>query len=111
MHRELLIPPAAVRAERAVEIIRVWLAEKKVHCVLNIGFWEERGIDERDCWGVLLADIMHHIANAHKTEYGRDPQETLNRIRETFQRELKTPTSDRRGEFLVQKSEESGDVE
>jgi hypothetical protein len=86
-------------------MIRVWLAKKKVHCVLNIGFWEEQGLDERDCWGILLADMVHHIANAHETEYGRDPNETLARVRETFERELEHPTSARLGEFVTRRDD------
>ena len=41
-------------------------------CVLNIGFWKGRGLNKRRAWGILLADMLHHIANAHEAEYGRD---------------------------------------
>lgn len=91
-------------------MIRVWLVHEKLYCVLKIGFWEERGLDERDCWGILLADMMHHIANAHESEYGRDPVETLARIRKTFECELEHPTSDRLGEFVA-KETDSDDVD
>jgi Domain of unknown function (DUF5076) len=105
MRHELPIPPAAVDADHSLEMIRVWLAQKKVYCVLNIGFWEERGMDERDCWGILLADMMHHIADAHEAEYGREPNETLARIRETFERELERATSKRLGEFVAKQND------
>ena len=80
--------------------MRIWLANEMVYCVLNIGFWEER-FDERECWGILLADVMHHIANAHQSEYGRDPTETLNIIRAMLEKELMRPTSDRLGDVVV----------
>jgi hypothetical protein len=103
MLQELPIPPAAKSAARSVEMIRVWLAKDKLHCVLNIGFWEERGLDERQAWGILLADMLHHIANAHEAEYGRDPRETIALVREALAIELDHPTSSRRGEFVVKR--------
>ena len=105
MRRELPIPPQALDAPRSVEMIRVWLASEHVHCVLNIGFWEGRGHDERDCWGILLADMLHHIANAHQSEYGREPQETIDRIRAALSVELDHPTSERLGGFVARRDD------
>src|SRR6266571_8364293 len=103
MGYKLPIPPAAKRDPRALEMIRVWLAEDKMHSVLNVGCWEGQGLDERHCWGILLADMIHHIANAHEEEYGRDPCESLRLIREAFIGEMENPTSSRRGEFVCQR--------
>ena len=100
MPKELPIPPVAID-HPSVEAIRVWLANQKIHCVLRIGLWEEQGHDERDAWGIVLADMMHHIANAHEVQYGRDPHETLVRIRSTFEHEIEHPTSERLGDFLT----------
>jgi hypothetical protein len=80
MPRELSIPPEAL-THRSVEMIRVWLADERLHVVLNIGFWEERGLDEASAWGLIIADMMHHIANAHESEYGRPRDETIAKIR------------------------------
>jgi hypothetical protein len=99
---ELPIPPTALAA-RSVEMIRVWLADERAHCVLNIGFWEDRGLDEREAWGILLADMVHHIANAHQSEYGHDPQESIRMIRRTLEAEMDKPTSDRVGEFVKER--------
>jgi len=103
MAHELPLPPAAESDPRSLEMIRVWLAKGKMHCVLNVGFWEQRGLNERQAWGILLADMLHHIANAHEAEYGRDPRDTLAMIREALAVELDHPTSSRRGEFLVER--------
>jgi hypothetical protein len=102
MAKSLPIPTPARRDARSVEMLRAWIAEKKVHVAINIGFWEEpaRGIDERDAWGVLMADVARHIANAHEAEYGRDPRETLTTIREAFEREIEKPTSSHTGDFV-----------
>lgn len=103
MAHELPIPPAAKSDPQSLEMIRVWLARGKLHCVLNVGFWEAQGLDERRAWGILLADMLHHVANAHEAEYGRDPRETLALIGEALAAELYRPTSPRGGEFLVER--------
>ncbi|HUE70256.1 MAG TPA: DUF5076 domain-containing protein [Pirellulaceae bacterium] len=109
MPQELPIPPVAID-NPSREVIRVWLAKSKIHCVLRIGLWEEHGTDERDAWGIVLADLMRHIADAHELEYGRDPQETLARIRSTFEVEVEHPTSQRRGDFLTNRARRSDEI-
>lgn len=108
MAKELPIPQAAVSDPKSLEMIRVWIAGGKQHCVLNIGFWEVRGTDERDAWGILLADMLHHIADAHEKEYGRDPAESLARIREAFEAEMDAATSPRIGQFVEPKKDGTG---
>jgi hypothetical protein len=83
-------------------LIRLWAAKQKLHSVLRIGFWEDRDIDECDAWGVVLADMLHHIGNAHEEAYGRDPRETRRRVFEALQREFSKPTSPRVGEFTIE---------
>jgi hypothetical protein len=102
MAHQLPIPPAAEADPRSLEMIRVWLAQGKQHCVLNVGFWEARGLDELAAWGVLLADMLHHLANAHEAEYGRNPEETLRVIRKALDVELNHPTSSRLGSFVAE---------
>ena len=101
MAKALPIPAPARRDPRAVEMVRTWIAEGKLHVALKIGFWEhpERGIDERNAWGILMADMARHVANAHEDEYGRDRRETLIMIREAFEREIEKPTSAHAGKF------------
>ena len=105
MANELPVPPEAV-AHRSVEMIRVWLANDQQHVVLNIGFWEDRGIDERAAWGLMIADMIHHIANAHQSEYGHDTAETIAKIRNALEAEMENPTSERIGEFVIEKRHE-----
>jgi hypothetical protein len=102
MPRELPIPPEAL-AHPSVEMIRVWLANEKQHIVLNIGFWEDRGLDERAVWGMAIADLIHHIANAHQEEYGHDPKETISKIQIALKAEMENSTSARLGEFVREK--------
>jgi len=104
MPNELPIPPAGLLHPSA-EIIRVWLANEQQHVVLKIGFWEDRGVDERHAWGLMLADMIHHIANAHHKRYGRDPRETVVEVRKAFEAEMDYPTSKQPGEFLQRRPE------
>ena len=110
MAKELPVPPAALTT-RSIEMIRVWLASDRQHIVLNIGFWEKRGLDEREAWGITLADMIHHIANAHQAEYGHDPQESIEKILRAFEAEMATATSERLGEFVNEPLEEYPDPE
>ena len=105
MASELPIPPEAL-AHRSVEMIRVWLANQKQHVVLNIGFWEDRGMDERAAWGIVIADMVRHIADAHQAEYGHDPAETVAIIRRALEAEMGNPTSKRLGQFVKERRAE-----
>lgn len=64
MAYELSIPPEAL-VHRSVELIRVGLASQKQQVVPNIGCWEDRGLDERSAWGIVIADMLRHIMDAH----------------------------------------------
>jgi hypothetical protein len=88
-------------------MIRVRLANEQQHIVLNIGFWEERGADERAAWGIVPADMVQHIANAHQAEHGHDPRKSITKIRATFEAEMGSATSGRLGGFLNEHREES----
>ena len=79
MPHELPLPPAAIGDKNSLEMIRVWLADDKQHSVLNIGFWEDRGIDERKA------------------------DESIERIKESFLYEIQNPSSARRGKFVIKK--------
>lgn len=59
--RTLVIPPAAQRNENSIQMISGWIAEKGLHCTLNIGMWGADGRNEPAAWGVLLADVIRHI--------------------------------------------------
>lgn len=106
MANELPLPEAAKRDTRSVEMVRGWIAEGDLFIVLNIGFWEhqDRGIDEGEAWGMFMADMARHIANAHEEEFGREPSKMLDIIRSAFEREIGKPTSSHSGHFGVRSS-------
>ena len=100
MPRELPLPPVAEADRKSIEMMRVWIAQKRLHTVVNIGHWQESGMnDERPAWGLLLADMVRHVANAHEKKYHRDVRETIRIIQEAFEAEISNPTSSHPGDF------------
>jgi hypothetical protein len=97
--RVLVIPPAAQRDENAIQMLSAWIAEQGLHCTLNIGMWHEAGRNEPKAWGVLLADLVHHIGNAIQEERGLPAAETEEAIVASFLSELESPTRTATGGF------------
>ena len=94
------IPPAAIRDENSVEMLRVWVAEHKLHCSLKIGMYREMNIEEEVAWGTILADAARHIAKALSEESEEAENTLLEIIRSQFNSELDAPTSPVTGSFV-----------
>lgn len=97
--KTLAIPPTAQRDEDSIQMISGWIAERGLHCSLNVGMWWGQGQNEPTAWGIMLADIIRHVANALQDENGSDPTETALQIVESLWVEFKDPTSDAQGGF------------
>ena len=97
--RTLLIPVAAQRDDGAVQMVSAWIAENDLHCSLKVGMWQELGHNEPRAWGVLLADIVRHAANALQEEHGDPAVETSDLIVQALLREFDEPTSTAHGSF------------
>ena len=82
-------------------MLSAWIAEQGLHCVMKVGMWDATGADEPRAWGVLLADVVRHIADAHQKEFGRDHEEVVAEIVASLERELDEPSSSRSGGFNV----------
>jgi hypothetical protein len=101
---QLPIPGDAIADPQSVEMIRAWIANRGLHCSLNIGIWGADGsMDERRAWGILLADVVKHVADALVGE-GLDKNETVAKVRESFLAELDKPTSSSQGGFVDEPS-------
>ena len=95
-----MVPPAADKDMNAVEMARIWIAQRKLHCVLNVGHWSgTSGVDERHAWGIVLADIARHASFALEDLTGNDARENLRMILESFQAEIAHKTSEHVGEW------------
>ena len=79
-------PPIADSDPQAVEVLRVWAVPGKPQQLTLRTTWKDSG-----AWGLLLADVAKHAANAYANE-GADPDDTLTRIRALFDAEMSSPT-------------------
>lgn len=94
------IPPAALRDENSVEMLRVWIAERKLHCSMKVGMYQEgMGIPEVDAWGTILADVTRHLVEALASKYGADKADSMSKIKDSFLDEISKPTSKTEGGF------------
>lgn len=91
----LIIPDAATKDPDSREMVRAWVANKALHCSLQVGVWKEPA-----AWGILLADIARHVGNAHAEMDGRDRAATVAAIRKLFNAELDKPTDEPKGGFV-----------
>jgi hypothetical protein len=82
---ELPTPPEAA-AEGAAELLRAWVIDEAVQCTLRAGAFEDPAT-----WGVLLADVVYHVAEAFAEDEGRDAAETVRLIRAAFDAEMNAP--------------------
>src|SRR6266849_9275571 len=79
-------PPIAESDSNAVEVLRVWAVPGKPQQLTLRTTWKDAG-----AWGLLLADVARHAANAYGNE-GADPSVVLAQIRELFDAEMSSPT-------------------
>lgn len=93
------IPEAATLDQNSMELARIWLADRSLVCSMRIGFYEDRGINEPDAWGIILADIAKHVSNGLQDRYGSDPSSVMRAIKMAFDNELEKSTSHASGHF------------
>ena len=96
---ELQVPTSAQSDKNARELVRAWAAHGGLHCSCNVNNW---GDNERVAWGVLLTDIVRHVADAMHELKEWDTEETIREIRRVFDAEFDAPTAEPSGEFLKQ---------
>jgi len=93
------LPPAALRDADALELARVWIAERGLHCALRVGLYTGNGASgEITAWGLILADMAGHVADALSAEGMGSRTDLLEALAERFNQEVASPTSERSGE-------------
>lgn len=90
---QLQVPPEARNDRKSFELLRVWIANQQQHISLRAGVW-----DDPAAWGMMLADLAGHIANALHQTTGIDREEALEAIRHGIDAEFATPTDEIEGE-------------
>lgn len=84
-----LNPPYQVAADsQAFEILRLWAGTDGVLVTLNTA-WKDPA-----AWGIALADIARHVANAYELEGAGQREQIASRVRQAFLAEWDEPTSD-----------------
>ena len=84
--RELEVPPIASINTQAVEVLRVWAAPGQPQQLTLRTTWKDAG-----AWGLLLADVARHAANAYADE-GQNRDEVLGKIRQLLDSEFSRST-------------------
>jgi Domain of unknown function (DUF5076) len=72
--------------------VRVWVANKGQYVSFRVGVWKDPA-----AWGIMLADLAKHAANAYQQEENRDRLETLQRIKAPFDAEWASLTDEASG--------------
>jgi hypothetical protein len=94
--RECTIPKEALDDPKSRELLRAWVANEALHVSLFLpDEWEDPGH-----WGVALADVVRHLADAYHRSQGVDPKLTIQRIQEALAAELADPTDTLTGGFV-----------
>lgn len=97
----LPVPPAALRDNDTIHMLGSWIAEGGLHCSLNVGFFKAHGHDEPRAWGIMLADVIRHLADALSQDQGMGRQDSIEAVLSALQDELADPTSDTHGDFVA----------
>ena len=94
--RECIIPKEALDDPKSRELMRAWVAKGALHVSLLIpDEWDDAGH-----WGVALADVTRHLADAYHKSQGLDPKLTIQRIQQALATELADPTDTVTGDFV-----------
>jgi hypothetical protein len=83
--------PVFERYEEAVEVARIWIVDGKPTFLIGTPLW-----DKPELWGLLISDLMRHVANAYASE-GVNREFALQKIMGAFNVEMNHPTSDAEG--------------
>jgi hypothetical protein len=94
MKNELLIPPVAESDPNAIEVVRMWVAKGGQHVSINPLVWQDP-----QAWGIVLADLAGHVANAYEQALGLDREQTMKKITDLLLAELAIPTDRARGKM------------
>lgn len=87
------IPDAVIADDDAVEMLRVWTAEKTMYCSMKVGMYQEtRQISEEAVWGIILADVARQVSDALQQAYPDPKADSLAKVRDHFLNELRMPS-------------------
>ncbi|EMI18490.1 hypothetical protein RMSM_04584 [Rhodopirellula maiorica SM1] len=86
-------------------MFRGWIAEGALHCELNVGHWHQTtDTDERQAWGVILADLARQVAKSLEEATGMDQSISLQLILQSFAADFDGPDTEGADADAVDKS-------
>ncbi|HRN82637.1 MAG TPA: DUF5076 domain-containing protein [Nitrosomonas europaea] len=91
---ELKTPDSVLSDKSSFEVLRVWDTGQGLKIVLRSDVWSDPA-----AYGIMLADLAKHIANAYFQAQGKDVATTLLRVLEGFNAELDFPSDVPTGEL------------
>lgn len=96
-----LVEPDAVHEDAdALEVASVWIAKQGLHCTLNVGLYADHDqVDEREAWGIIIADMIGHLSHALQDMYGYEASQSKVAILNSILKEVDVPTSELHGSF------------
>lgn len=93
-HNPLPLPPDAISAEEAVEVLRGWIIDGALQvCIAHKALG-----DRPDVWGQLLAEAVTHIADALSKDGSIERERAFAVVRDSLLLHLKSPSSELSGE-------------
>jgi hypothetical protein len=84
---ELAFPPQVIGNDQAVEVLRTWIVDGGLSVSLRANVFADI-----DTWGLVLVDILRHVARAHEAEGEGDFEGNINKILAMFEAEIGHPT-------------------
>jgi hypothetical protein len=80
-------------------MVSIWLAHQAPHVAIRLGMWHEAGVDEREAWGYLLADVVRNVSQGLARLGGWDPAETTQRVLDSLARHSQNSRPPAQGRF------------
>jgi uncharacterized protein DUF5076 len=80
-YNALQIPPTALEKGGA-EVLRAAIVEGELYLALR------RAFDDPEGWGMLLADVVKHVAQIYATETQLNKEDAAKRTLEAFSKEM-----------------------
>lgn len=84
---KLEIPPSLDTDQENKEIARLWICGERPTFVIEKDVWDDPFV-----WGVVIVDLMRHIAMSYGKEVNAEHPNVLSRIRKGFDAEWENPT-------------------
>lgn len=82
-------------------MLRVWIAERELHCSLRVGMFSgAMKLEEERSWGIMISDLIRHLADAIHAAHGTDKDEVVRRILRGMTLEMREPTAPLAGSYV-----------